>query len=151
MGGRCIMRKTTTPATAAASRRSASSKGENMSFYQLKKPSRTSGRFFACEKILLGEFVYTLRMSVPHAKTTPNAFDANAAARALDFALDTLQIEADAILAIKNRLAADGSHAFSRAVELLLQCDGRVVVSGIGKSGHIGRKIAATLASTGTP
>ena len=90
-------------------------------------------------------------MSVPHAKITPSAFDDNAATRALELALDTLQIEADAILAIKNRLAADGSHAFARAVELLLQCDGRVVVSGIGKSGHIGRKIAATLASTGTP
>ena len=90
-------------------------------------------------------------MSVPHAKITPSAFDESAATRALELALDTLQIEADAILAIKNRLAADGSHAFARAVELLLQCDGRVVVSGIGKSGHIGRKIAATLASTGTP
>jgi len=40
---------------------------------------------------------------------------------------------------------------FERAVELILQCRGRIVVSGMGKSGHIGRKIAATLASTGTP
>mgnify|MGYP005804222391 FL=1 len=50
------------------------------------------------------------------------------------------------------RLAASlDSTRFARAVELLLSCRGRVVVSGIGKSGHIGRKIAATLASTGTP
>ena len=90
-------------------------------------------------------------MSVPHAKITPNPFDATAAARALELALDTLQIEADAILAIKNRLSADSDQTFPKAVNLLLQCDGRVVVSGIGKSGHIARKISATLASTGTP
>lgn len=59
----------------------------------------------------------------------------------------TLRIEADAVYALADRL----DHAFSAAVECLLGCQGRVVVSGIGKSGHIGRKIAATLASTGTP
>lgn len=59
----------------------------------------------------------------------------------------TLNIEAQAILALAQRLDAP----FARAVALLLQCRGRVVVSGIGKSGHIGRKIAATFASTGTP
>lgn len=90
-------------------------------------------------------------MNSPHAKITPTPFDAKASARALEFALDTLQIEADAILAIKQRLASDKDATFARAVDLLLQCDSRVVVSGIGKSGHIGRKIAATLASTGTP
>lgn len=90
-------------------------------------------------------------MSVPHAKTPPKAFDIKSAHRALELARDTLQIEADAILALKNRLSDKPDDSFVRAVALLLQCTGRVVVSGIGKSGHIARKIAATLASTGTP
>jgi len=74
------------------------------------------------------------------------AFDANTALR---LAQDTLQNEADAIIALNTRLANDDSVV--QAISLLLNCKGRVVVSGIGKSGHIGRKIAATLASTGTP
>ena len=69
--------------------------------------------------------------------------------RAVALARTTLQIEADAIIALHARLATDDS--VGRAVALLLECKGRVVVSGIGKSGHIARKIAATLASTGTP
>ena len=69
--------------------------------------------------------------------------------RAVALARTTLQIEADAIVALHARLATDDS--VGRAVALLLECKGRVVVSGIGKSGHIARKIAATLASTGTP
>ena len=100
---------------------------------------------------LLCEFVYTFRMSVPHAKTPPATFDANSATRALQFARATLQIEADAILALKQRITDETSAQFITAVSLLLQCKGRVVVSGIGKSGHIARKIASTLASTGTP
>lgn len=55
--------------------------------------------------------------------------------------------EADEVRALANRLG----EPFVKAVKLLLSCKGRVVVSGIGKSGHIARKIAATLASTGTP
>ena len=90
-------------------------------------------------------------MSVPQAKTLPKAFDRKNAQRALELARSTLQIEADAILALKNRLSDSADDAFAKAVGLLLQCGGRVVVSGIGKSGHIARKIAATLASTGTP
>ena len=66
---------------------------------------------------------------------------------ALALARDVLQTEAGAVQALAERLDAQ----FSSAVELLLHCKGRVVVSGIGKSGHIARKIAATLASTGTP
>lgn len=58
-----------------------------------------------------------------------------------------LRIEADAITALIARIGDD----FERAVALVLARHGRVVVTGIGKSGHIGRKIAATLASTGTP
>jgi arabinose-5-phosphate isomerase len=74
------------------------------------------------------------------------AFDAKTALR---LARDTLQNEADAINALNARLEHDDSVV--QAISLLLNCTGRVVVSGIGKSGHIGRKIAATLASTGTP
>jgi arabinose-5-phosphate isomerase len=58
-----------------------------------------------------------------------------------------LRLEADAILGLIPKLDA----TFARAVELLRGCAGRVIVTGIGKSGIIGRKIAATLASTGTP
>lgn len=58
-----------------------------------------------------------------------------------------IEIEAAAIGALAARI--DG--AFSRACQLMMDCEGRVVVSGMGKSGHIARKIAATLASTGTP
>ena len=67
--------------------------------------------------------------------------------QALDLARQALRIEADAILALGARL----NGAFLDAVGLILAGRGRVIVSGIGKSGHIGRKIASTLASTGTP
>jgi arabinose-5-phosphate isomerase len=70
-----------------------------------------------------------------------------AAEHLLALARRVLAVEADAVLKISARL--DG--AFAQAVELILACHGRVIVSGIGKSGHIGRKIAATMASTGTP
>lgn len=66
---------------------------------------------------------------------------------ASDMAKRVLRIEADAVAALIGRINGD----FERAVELVLSRSGRVVVTGIGKSGHIGRKIAATLASTGTP
>jgi arabinose-5-phosphate isomerase len=62
-------------------------------------------------------------------------------------ARQTLEIEAQAILALKARLGVE----FVQAVELMLACQGRVIVCGLGKTGHIARKIAATLASTGTP
>ena len=68
-------------------------------------------------------------------------------AQAIRLARDTLDIEAAAVLGLKGRLGDD----FVRAVGLLLNAQGRVVVMGMGKSGHVGRKIAATLASTGTP
>lgn len=67
--------------------------------------------------------------------------------RALAMAKRVLATEAEAVSALAERL--DGE--FLRAVELILASHGRVVVSGIGKSGHVGRKIAATMASTGTP
>lgn len=90
-------------------------------------------------------------MSVTQAPSSPANFNAASSERALRFACETIQIEADALLALKARLAADSAGLFSKAVALLLACRGRVVVSGIGKSGHIARKIASTLASTGTP
>ena len=77
------------------------------------------------------------------------AFDKTITERAMAMARETLEIETDAMRALQDRLVSDDS--VGQAVGLLLECRGRVVVSGIGKSGHIGRKIAATLASTGTP
>jgi arabinose-5-phosphate isomerase len=67
--------------------------------------------------------------------------------RAIALAGRTLHIEADALLALIPRLGDD----FCRAAALILAAPGRVIVSGMGKSGHVARKIAATLASTGTP
>lgn len=65
----------------------------------------------------------------------------------LELAREVLLIEAREVEALAQRL----DDSFTRAIDLILQCHGRVVVSGMGKSGHIGCKIAATLASTGTP
>jgi arabinose-5-phosphate isomerase len=67
--------------------------------------------------------------------------------KALQLARQVLRIEADAVASLIPRI--DGR--FLAALELVLNCRGRVVVSGMGKSGHIARKIASTLASTGTP
>jgi arabinose-5-phosphate isomerase len=69
------------------------------------------------------------------------------AARAIRLAQATLEIEAAAVLGLRQRLGP----AFAQAVARILGLPGRVVVMGMGKSGHIGRKVAATLASTGTP
>ncbi len=68
-------------------------------------------------------------------------------ARAMHMAAQTIAIEARALLALAGRQGSD----FANAVRAMLWCKGRVVVMGMGKSGHVGRKIAATLASTGTP
>src|SRR5256714_94143 len=68
-------------------------------------------------------------------------------AQALRLARETFDIEAAAVLGLKSRT----NEAFAKAVEAMFHVRGRVVVMGMGKSGHIGRKIAATLASTGTP
>lgn len=64
-----------------------------------------------------------------------------------DLAKRVLKIEADAVAALIDRI----DERFEQAVEMILDCKGRVVVTGMGKSGLIGKKIAATLASTGTP
>ena len=100
---------------------------------------------------LLKSLGYTARMSVTHDKKLLQRLDNNSASRALALASETLQIESDAILALKDRLGTSAESEFALALQILLQCKGRVVVSGMGKSGHIARKIAATLASTGTP
>ncbi len=77
----------------------------------------------------------------------PTALSPSAAARAVALAHATFDIEAAAVLGLKDRL----NDAFAQTVSLVLGIPGRVVVMGMGKSGHVGRKIAATLASTGTP
>ncbi|HTJ06072.1 MAG TPA: KpsF/GutQ family sugar-phosphate isomerase [Caldimonas sp.] len=74
----------------------------------------------------------------------PLSFDA---AHALELARATLDIEARALEALKDRQG----ESFVQALAAILSCRGRVVVMGMGKSGHVGRKVAATLASTGTP
>ncbi len=64
---------------------------------------------------------------------------------------NVVRIEADALYALADRLAGPMAEAFAGAVECLYSCGGRVVVTGMGKSGLVARKIAATLSSTGTP
>lgn len=78
-----------------------------------------------------------------HLNSSPQA----SVERTLSLAHKTMEIEAAAILSAKTRIG----EAFAQAVSKMLATTGRVVVMGMGKSGHIGRKIAATLASTGTP
>jgi arabinose-5-phosphate isomerase len=81
---------------------------------------------------------------LPEAAVSTKPFDAQ---RAKDMATRTFDIEVKALQGLSQRLG----DSFGQAVEAVLQGRGRVVVMGMGKSGHVGRKIAATLASTGTP
>ena len=71
----------------------------------------------------------------------------SAAPHALDLARKVIEIEAAAVLALTDRIDDN----FLQALNIILRCEGRVIGSGMGKSGHIARKIAATLSSTGTP
>lgn len=71
----------------------------------------------------------------------------SAAPHALDLARKVIEIEAAAVQALASRIDDN----FLKAINLILSCKGRVIVSGMGKSGHIARKIAATMSSTGTP
>lgn len=75
----------------------------------------------------------------PMTEQTPSDFRSSA--------IRAIRIERDAIDALEARI----DDQFTRACEVIMNCRGRVVVTGMGKSGHIGNKIAATLASTGTP
>ena len=67
--------------------------------------------------------------------------------KALELAREVLRIEGNSVLALTSHIDA----SFLDVLAVILNCHGRVIVSGVGKSGHVGRKIAATLASTGTP
>jgi arabinose-5-phosphate isomerase len=77
-------------------------------------------------------------------KTLERLFDP---VKVIRLARETLEIEAGAVLGLQKRVGED----FAKTVRMMLNVQGRVVVMGMGKSGHIGRKVAATLASTGTP
>ncbi|MGA2440560.1 MAG: KpsF/GutQ family sugar-phosphate isomerase, partial [Tepidisphaeraceae bacterium] len=66
---------------------------------------------------------------------------------ALQFARQVIEAEASAVRA----MAAAIDESFERAVRLVLECPGSVLTSGVGKAGHVARKLSATLASTGTP
>jgi arabinose-5-phosphate isomerase len=87
-------------------------------------------------------------MSKPRT-TSPSA--QNAANPAIASALRTLEAEASGVNALNDALQSELGPAFIAAVDLIRQAKGRVIVTGLGKSGHIARKIAATFASTGTP
>ncbi len=71
----------------------------------------------------------------------------NDSERMIELGREVVDIECHAVAALRHRIG----EAFARACRLMMHCEGRVVVTGMGKSGHIGSKIAATLASTGTP
>jgi len=83
-------------------------------------------------------------LSEPTDVNSTRSFDPQ---RALQLAAQTFEIEAQALHALATRQG----EGFTRSVKAMLECRGRVIVMGMGKSGHVGRKIAATLASTGTP
>jgi len=78
---------------------------------------------------------------------TPQNFSESDKQRAFDRAITTLKNESEAVLALCERI----DDSFGKAVELILACKGRLIVTGMGKSGAVGRKIAATFCSTGTP
>ena len=133
MGGSFSERQTATPKTAAT------------------KYNNTSSRVDAIRGDGEGEGAYNRSilldpklLIVPSTAVSHESFDAP---RAIRLAHDTFDIESKALLGLKAR-QGDG---FTNAVFAMLRCTGRVVVMGMGKSGHVGRKIAATLASTGTP
>jgi arabinose-5-phosphate isomerase len=83
-------------------------------------------------------------MAIPNKKPAP-------ATEAVVSALRTLATERDGIAVLMGALEGKLGAPFTTAVELIAEAKGRVIVTGMGKSGHVGRKIAATLASTGTP
>jgi len=86
--------------------------------------------------------------SRPKAKSTPTALSRPTdSARVFQRAREVIRIEADAVLGLLDQL----DDQFVQAAEQILKSKGRVVVSGMGKSGHVARKVAATMASTGTP
>jgi arabinose-5-phosphate isomerase len=89
-----------------------------------------------------------MRQSKPLMANPTGTDPANAAVQS---ALRTLETEGSGIAAIEAALRSDLGRAFARAADLIRNAKGRLIVTGLGKSGHIARKIAATFASTGTP
>lgn len=89
----------------------------------------------------------SLNSATSAGSTTPSGGAVQARPSSLELARQVLEIESAAIAALIPRLG----QSFLAATELILNCKGRVVVSGMGKSGHVARKIASTMASTGTP
>jgi arabinose-5-phosphate isomerase len=75
----------------------------------------------------------------------------NDRSEAIASATRTLQLEAEGLGALKAALANSLSESFARAIGMMRACHGRIIVTGMGKSGHVGLKVAATLSSTGTP
>ncbi|MGP9814627.1 KpsF/GutQ family sugar-phosphate isomerase [Rhodopseudomonas sp. NSM] len=89
-------------------------------------------------------------MALSKPRTTKSAMT-DLAAAAIPSALRTLEAEADGVTALAAALQSDLGGAFAAAIEMIRGAKGRLIITGLGKSGHIGRKIAATFASTGTP
>src|ERR1700755_2863820 len=89
-----------------------------------------------------------MRPSKPLMANSTGTTSSNAAVQS---ALRTLEAEGSGIAAIEAALRSDLGETFARAFDLIRQARGRVIVTGLGKSGHVARKIAATFASTGTP
>lgn len=87
----------------------------------------------------------------PGLPTKTTAAMSDQAIEAIDLALRTLEAEASGVTALATALQSDLGPAFVAAADLILKAKGRLIITGLGKSGHIGRKIAATFASTGTP
>ncbi|MCA1457368.1 KpsF/GutQ family sugar-phosphate isomerase [Bradyrhizobium sp. BRP22] len=81
----------------------------------------------------------------------PKSSDTDPADAAVQSALRTLEAEASGVAAIDAALRSDLGAPFAAAAEMIRNAKGRLIVTGLGKSGHIGRKVAATFASTGTP
>jgi arabinose-5-phosphate isomerase len=103
---------------------------------------QTHFRFLLSPKVYVGLSAFCRQL--------PPAF-ANILYRMKNIGENVVRVEADALRALADRIAGPMADAFTCAVELLYGCTGRVVVTGMGKSGIIARKIAATLSSTGTP
>jgi arabinose-5-phosphate isomerase len=88
-------------------------------------------------------------MIQPKARVPGEAAEPNT--HPLDSALRTIEAETNGLVALASALRGPLASAFTAAVDLIRAAHGRVIVTGMGKSGHVGRKIAATLSSTGTP
>ena len=103
----------------------------------VEAPAQRRAEILRLAGFLLCLMGYTPSMSVTHQKNSSKHFDNVAALRSLQLARQTLEIEAEAILALKSRLSDRPDDAFARAVALLLACTGRVVVS-ISRTNSVG-------------